>query len=132
MNKSEFGFLVESGNSKLAAAYAILLDNSECVLLRSFEDAVYLTQRIKAAEDIIKNEEESELKKKICDRIEGYKSMIRSVVELRKTEFASIITAERAEYRYSREFYKRVINELGSEDKHGSFYEWIFAIENME
>lgn len=131
MNKSEFGFLVEIGKTKLAAAYGILLDNSEAILLRNFEEAVYLAQRIKVAEFLIEDEDESEIKIKIMERIDWHKSMIRSVIELRRTEFASIITAERAEYKYSMEFYKRVLEELGSEDKYNNFYDWIFAIENM-
>lgn len=131
MNKSEFNLIVESGNYNLAGAYAILMDNAEYILLKSFEDVACLARRVKVAEELIKSEEESYWKKKIEDRIKWNKSIIRSAVEVRKLEYASVLTAERAEYKNNIEFYIRVVKAMESEYKYDNLYEWIFAIDKM-
>lgn len=131
MKRNDFYFLAVTGETKLAGAYAILMDNAECALLRSFEDISYLTYRLKVAEDLIKNEKESEFKKKIANRIEWHKSDIRRGLEEHKYRYASMLTAERAEYRHSRELYDKIVKMIESEEEYDNFYEWIWAIDGV-
>ena len=62
---NEYYALMDSNKVKLAAAYAVFGACGESVLLRAFEDILHITYIIKIAEELIRDEKESDEKKEI-------------------------------------------------------------------
>ncbi len=122
--------LMDNKKVNLAAAYAVLGNNSDSVLFRTFEDIVNVTYRIRIAEELIKGEEDSMIKEGIVEEIEWYKEFIRRNIREKKNLYASIITAKYAKLNCFDEFYKNVINAIERE-KEFDFYDWVNEINNI-
>lgn len=119
--------LMDAQKLNLAAACAILENNGEGVLFRTFDDILNVTYRIRIAEGLIKNEKESKEKEVIVESIKWYKESISKNIKEKKTLYASIISAEHAKTGQLERFYLDVIKAIEKE-KEFDFYDWINEI----
>lgn len=131
MKIEEFNFLVETNQINLAAAYAILMNSGECALLRNFHDVVNLTNRMRVAEKLIKNERNSRLKNKVEERIEWYKTSMSMHLTTFENHYAGMLAAERAEPNDVKHFYDKVLKIIERKDQYLDFYTWILAIDKI-
>lgn len=119
--------LMNNNKVSLAAAYAILENNGESVLFRTFDDVLNVTYRIQIAEELVKNEEKSKEKDEIIEEIEWYKKHIRKNIREKKALYASVIVARYATKGQLDRLYTDVINAFERENEL-DFYDWIFEI----
>ena len=126
---NEYYALMDSNKVKLAAAYAILENNGESILLRTFDDALKLAYRAKIVENLIEDEEESEEKKKIEEDIRWLKKCVRNGVKEKKKFYASVIAGKYAKAGEFSEMSERVLVAIDNETEY-DFYDWISQIES--
>lgn len=119
--------LMNNNKVSLAAAYAILENNGESVLFRTFDDVLNVTYRIQIAEELVKNEEKSKEKDEIIEEIEWYKKHIRKNIREKKALYASVIVTRYATKGQLDRLYTDVINAFERENEL-DFYDWIFEI----
>ena len=126
---NEYYALMDSNKVKLAAAYAILENNGESILLRTFDDALKLAYRAKIVENLIEDEEESEEKKKIEEDIRWLKKFVRNGVKEQKKCYASVIAGKYAKAGEFWEMSERVLGAIDNETEY-DIYDWISQIES--
>lgn len=127
MNK--YFALMDNGKVNFAAARLILKGNGESILLRTFDDALEITYRLKVAEKLIEAEEDSEEKKEIEEEIEWYKKFVREAINEKKKMYSSVMASSYAKVYELEEFTTRVIAAIEEETE--DFYAWIHRIESI-
>ena len=128
---NEYYALMDSNKVKLAAAYAVFGACGESVLLRAFEDILHITYIIKIAEELIRDEKESDEKKEILEKIEWHKTRIINSLHEKAAFYASILTLKRAKAGENEQFYKKVMDMIDREQEY-DFYDWVFEINKIE
>lgn len=124
---NEYYGLMDNNKVNLAAASAILENNGESVLFRTFDDVLKITYRVRIAEELIKDEKDTTEKKRIIEDIEWIKNQARKKIRENKSFYASVITSKYAKDGEFEKTYERVKNAIESENEYG-FYEWISLI----